>query len=353
MATNSVYFEESWAILSSIGLINVLIGGMVIGITSLSPIAVVPIVCSIAGAIANGLCYYAFYANYSTNPTVAAAAIADIAWLIQEAGLSFYSYIILVRVLRRRDRFLFLALFWSIMVAILGLRVAILVARAQQIIVGDNHLQHIVDHLHVGYFSSIALVEIISAVFLLRKFSRARKTQLEAASKSGLFKYLMRSTEIRLATLALIGITRAITYSFQTEEQSATTVASQIDRFVYTLECLFPMVMFVDILASKLVVANHIHESSSARAYTHTQSTGRKRNTNGVGANSIALYSLNGIETRIDGGGQVSSSQERIVETGRISRSETGEVSGEIDVERKGGISKTVEFEFHEEAVVR
>jgi len=77
-----VYFEQSWAILSSIGLINVLIGGMIIGITSLSPIAVVPVICSVAGAIANGMCYYAFYANYATTPTVIAAAVGDIAWLV-------------------------------------------------------------------------------------------------------------------------------------------------------------------------------------------------------------------------------------------------------------------------------
>jgi hypothetical protein len=53
----------------------------------------------------------------------------------------------------------------------------------------------------------------------------------------------MRSTEIRLTTLAAIGFSRAITYSFQTTAQSATTVAGQVDRFVYTLECLFPIIM--------------------------------------------------------------------------------------------------------------
>lgn len=82
-----VYFEESWAILSSIGLVNVLLGLMVIGITTLSPLVLVPIVTSVAGSIANGLCYYAFYANYPTTGTVVAAAVADVAWLIQEAGI--------------------------------------------------------------------------------------------------------------------------------------------------------------------------------------------------------------------------------------------------------------------------
>jgi len=136
-----------------------------------------------------------------------------------------------------------MCLFWSFMGILFGLRMAILATRAKQSIEGTNNLQKLVNNLHIGYFSSIALVEIMSSIFLLRKFESARKTQIEAASKSGLFKYLMRSTEIRLATLALIGITRAVTYSFQTAEQSATSVASQIDRFVYTLECAFPMIM--------------------------------------------------------------------------------------------------------------
>lgn len=64
-ATVPAYFEESWAILSSIDLVNVLFGFMIIGITTLSPLALVPIITSAAGAIANGLCYYAFYADYS------------------------------------------------------------------------------------------------------------------------------------------------------------------------------------------------------------------------------------------------------------------------------------------------
>jgi hypothetical protein len=103
-----VYFEESWAILSSIDLINVLLGFMIVGITSLSPLSLVPIITSAAGSIANGnlyslsttlsgsileymliwtgnsagLCYYAFYAHHSTTGTVVAAAVADIAWLV-------------------------------------------------------------------------------------------------------------------------------------------------------------------------------------------------------------------------------------------------------------------------------
>jgi hypothetical protein len=76
------YFELSWSILSSIGLLNVLFGLLVVGTTSLSPISIVPIVVSTACAIANGMCYYAFYADYSQNPTVVAGAVADVMWLV-------------------------------------------------------------------------------------------------------------------------------------------------------------------------------------------------------------------------------------------------------------------------------
>lgn len=86
-ATPPVYFEESWAILSSIGIMNVMFGIMVMGIINPSPIAFVPIIVSAAGAIANGLCYYAFYANYSTEPSVVAGAFADIMWLVSHLYL--------------------------------------------------------------------------------------------------------------------------------------------------------------------------------------------------------------------------------------------------------------------------
>ena len=75
-----VYFESSWSILSSIGLVNVFIGFLVIGITRLSPITIVPIVVSASAALADGLCYYAFYQNHPKAPTAAAAVVADIFW---------------------------------------------------------------------------------------------------------------------------------------------------------------------------------------------------------------------------------------------------------------------------------
>ena len=65
MSTSSTipqYYELSWAILSTIGLSNVLVGFMVVGIAGFSMVALVPLVTSLAAAVANGMCYYAFYA---------------------------------------------------------------------------------------------------------------------------------------------------------------------------------------------------------------------------------------------------------------------------------------------------
>lgn len=94
--------------LSTIGLINALFGLMVIGITGYSPIILVPIVVSVAAAIANGLYHYVFYEDHETAALVLGAVFADTSWLvklstsimqngwltllkqIQEAGLSFY-----------------------------------------------------------------------------------------------------------------------------------------------------------------------------------------------------------------------------------------------------------------------
>ena len=90
MADVPLYFEGSWSILSSIGLINVMLGLIVVGITGFSPISVVPIIVSIAGSIANGLCFYAYYADYNRTATLIAAIFADLAWLVMLSSPYFY-----------------------------------------------------------------------------------------------------------------------------------------------------------------------------------------------------------------------------------------------------------------------
>ncbi|RSL66585.1 hypothetical protein CEP54_003693 [Fusarium duplospermum] len=343
---SQVYYELSWSILSTIGIANVLFGLMVAGITSFSPVSIVPIVTSAAGAIANGLCYYAYYDL--SNPIkgqAIASAIADILWMIQEAGLSFYSYIILSRVLRNRQWVIFACLFWIMIVAILAIRVVIAAVRARRILNESTGEQTIINNLHMGYFVLIALLECVSAFFLLRVFGSAKSTSLKAAIKAGLFRYLMRSTEVRLALLAVLGIMRAITYSFQTASQSATDVASQLDRFAYAMECMFPVIMLIDILASKVVFHNQVYGSSSHSR--HIPGYPRRQFT---GGNDLILTTNQGEHIVEVQGGDTNhdrtSSQERI-----ISRRENREPSSEIDLEemdpKQIGISKTVAFEVH------
>lgn len=240
---DSSFYELSWSILCTIGIANVLFGLVIIGITSLTPVVVVPIVCSTACALANGLCYYAFYTNNPLLNSAVASIFADLFWLIQEAGLSFYSYAILRRVLHDKQRIVFLVIFWASITTLIALRLSILILRVRSVLELGINFQWMVIRIHIAYFVVIASLECVSSFFLLRKFATAKSTSMQAALRTGLLHYLLRSTEVRVALLALTGITRAITYSFQMTAQSAATAPGQVDRFAYTIECLFPMMM--------------------------------------------------------------------------------------------------------------
>ncbi|RFU29543.1 hypothetical protein B7463_g6795, partial [Scytalidium lignicola] len=320
-STVPVYFEESWAILSSLSLVDVLFGLMVVGITRVSPISLVPIITSAGGAIANGLCYYVFYADYPKTGTVVAGVVADITWLIQEAGMSFYSYIILTRVFAYRERIIFMWIFWSMILVITAIRIVILQTRARVIINNDDTLQTLIVRLHCGYFASIALLECVSAFFLLRKFAVAKKESREAASISGLFGYLMKSTEIRVSILAVIGFSRAVT---------------------------------IDILASKYVLSSRSDYNNSSSGRNHRSNPTQTFRTR-KGDTEIGLYSINPVETRVDANAGPSSSQERIVEDVQSAAAtlDGEERYSERDRDRDGhgAITKTVEFEFHEHRV--
>ncbi|KAJ2897645.1 uncharacterized protein MKZ38_004510 [Zalerion maritima] len=388
-----VYYEYSWSILSTIGIINVLYSITVIGITSLSPVTIIPLITSAAGAVANGLCFYAFYADYPIQQQVVASAFADIFWLIQEAGLSFYSYVILRRVLRHRARILFLSLFWLLIAIIAILRLTILATRVRLLLSDTDDLQPLVNYLHIGYFSAIAAIEVVSAGFLIRKFARARKTSNQFAMTTGLFSYLMRSTEIRLALLAIIGITRAATYSFQASAQSATSIASEVDRFVYTLECMFPAMFLyvsiillsaishieahgqtkiiphappeqghkytntallrIDILASKVVFSKGSREYSS-----HSHGVKYPRGRGGAGGGvvderDISMYPMSrhdGTRIEVHGGGESPDRAKQRRNTG----SSTERIINPADTPSaaSSAISKTVEFEMRESIAV-
>lgn len=77
-----VYFELGWAILSTICLANVLFGLSVVGIIGLSPVSSIPLVVSSAGAVANGLSYYVFYADYPVVNTAVASVFGDMMWMV-------------------------------------------------------------------------------------------------------------------------------------------------------------------------------------------------------------------------------------------------------------------------------
>ncbi|KOC10921.1 hypothetical protein AFLA70_17g005711 [Aspergillus flavus AF70] len=252
MGTSTPYFELSWSISSTIGIFALIACLLVANLTRLSPLLAVPLVVSTACALANGLCYYAFYSNYALKNRVVAGVFADLFWLVQEAGLSFYSYQILVRALQNWSRMIYLLIFWILMAAIVGIRVAIMTSRAQGLLHGSDTLQYLVAHLHMGYFIAIALLEILSSGLLIKLFRDTHRSTLEFMSTSNILQQLIRTTEMRLATLALIGTGRSITYSFQTASQEVTSLAGQFDRFLYTMECLFPFIMLIDILASKI-----------------------------------------------------------------------------------------------------
>ncbi|KAI9374213.1 hypothetical protein BJX61DRAFT_337277 [Aspergillus egyptiacus] len=253
------YFELGWSILSSIGLFVAFVGVWALFISRPSPLTCIPIVVSVSCAIANGACYFAFYTEYAIPNRAAASAFADLFWLIQEAGLSFYSYQILIHTLRDTSRLAFLCVFWFLICAISALRISILVFRVLDIASGATTLhstgpyQHTIGHLHVGYFTTIALIETWSSFFLIRLLHNAYRVSPKVSSLKHVLRFLLRSTEIRVASLCFIGITRAATYSSQVTSQSATTIAGQIDRFAYTMECLFPLVMLMDTLASKTI----------------------------------------------------------------------------------------------------
>lgn len=140
-------------------------------------------------------------------------------------------------------------MFWVSIMALTLIRVSIAITRIRLVLDageterGSAELQKTVDDLHVAYFALLAVLECVSAYHLLSTFAKARSSALKRAAKTGVFTYLIRSTEVWLAFLAVIGIVRAVTHSLQTEAQGVTNLAGQIGRFVYTLQCLFPVIL--------------------------------------------------------------------------------------------------------------
>ncbi|KAJ4252407.1 hypothetical protein NW762_011006 [Fusarium torreyae] len=324
------YFEVCWSIFSTICLVNVLFGVLVCEITTFTILAAVPIFSSAAGAIANGLCFYVYYESHPVINEVVAAVFSDFFWLLQEASLLLYSYIILQRVLRPGQWRVFSTIFWILIGLTAVSRVFIAIYRVKFLLEGVAEYEVIINYFHIGYFTFIASSECLSAYFLVVIFASAKSSSMNAALKVGLLRYLTRSTEMRVAFMALIGVTRTIIHPFQTPGQKAANLASQLDRFLYALFCLYPMVLYIDTLASKL----RFNEDRSM--YTHSD---RADQTNRYGTNtqtrcyttrSNYVSKMYAGEIPLDG----SASQEQIVQVNGSTRSGVSEVEMEdMDVE--------------------
>ncbi|KAH7190469.1 hypothetical protein RAB80_018030 [Fusarium oxysporum f. sp. vasinfectum] len=341
MAAVPVFFELSWSILCTICIGNVLLGCLVCGITNWTLLAAVPMFSSAAGAIANGLCYYVYYEKHPPMYTAIASVFADIFWLLQEVGLLFYSYIILKRILRGLRWRVFASLFWTGIAGIIMVRIVIIVFRVCSILAGNNDLLTIINHIHIAYFGLIASLECLSAYFLMVLFTSAKASSAEIARNGGLFQYLARSTEMRVALLALQGVLRAVTHSFKTAGQTAENIATQLDRFFYAVFCLYSMVLYIDLLSSKLKFSGardypssrdrYPHQGSQPGRFTSTQKDnfGQFRSEHVVGVNGGKS------KTRND-------STDHIIECG----SSQGDSSIKMDdMDLKGNvIKKTVEF---------
>ncbi|KAH7251010.1 hypothetical protein BKA59DRAFT_434682 [Fusarium tricinctum] len=342
MAAVPVFFELSWSILCTICIGNVALGCLVCGITSWTLLAAVPMISSAAGAIANGLCYYVYYEKHPPIYTAIASVFSDVFWLVQEAGLLFYSYIILKRVLRGLRWRVFSSLFWAGIGGILIVRIVIITFRVRSILNVNEDLLTTINHIHIAYFGLIAILECLSAYFLMVLFTSAKASSAEIARSGGLFQYLARSTEMRVALLALQGTLRAVTHSFKTAGQTAENIATQLDRFFYAVFCLYSMVLYIDLLSSKLKFNGtqdypssrdrYIHQSSQPGRFTSTQRDdfAENRTEHVVG---------------IDGGTRThktrNDSTEHIIEGGS---SQGGSINLE-DMDLKGNvIKKTVEF---------
>ncbi|KAL6405197.1 hypothetical protein AUP68_12041 [Ilyonectria robusta] len=243
---------------------------------------------------------------------------------MQETGLLFYSYIILKRVLRGVRWQVFVTCFWTGITGILVTRVVISVFRVRSIMSHDEALQHIVNYLHIAYFGLLAILECIGAYFLITVFTSARASSVQIALNVGFFRYLSRSTEGRVAILALQGIFRAITHSIKTPGQSAENLASQLDRFA------------IDLLASKLVFTEQKYPSSQSQPRVGSQprqftSTQKDEFAGGRGEHVVEFHGGVSKTHRSDSQENIFKSQEPSIDL------------EELDV-KGNGIKKTVEF---------
>ncbi|OAQ71084.2 hypothetical protein VFPPC_03441 [Pochonia chlamydosporia 170] len=210
------YFETGPGIRTTIGLFNVLTGLMVAGITGgFTTILLVPIIASAACALAQGLFYTTAYTNYPATNKAVANVFANLGWATHEAGLAFYGYLILTPILYGHKRIVFLTLFWTLMLIAIAIRLVANVVEPLFILglfAQANYEIVVACNARIS-FATIALAECVTAPFLLETFRSTYESLLSALRSGKLYRYLMRSTQIRLTALTLISMCRAITAS--------------------------------------------------------------------------------------------------------------------------------------------
>ncbi|KAK2681998.1 hypothetical protein RAB80_003791 [Fusarium oxysporum f. sp. vasinfectum] len=324
MAEVPVFFELSWSILCTICFANVFLGALVCGITSWTLLAAVPMISSGAGAIANGLCYYVYYEKRAKITTVVLSVFGDVCWLVQEAGLLFYSYIILSRVLGGLRWRVFASIFWTGIAGIIIIRVVIIVFRVRSIFADNDNLLPAINQIHIAYFGLMAILECLSAYFLVVIFTSAKASSAEITHSGGLFQYLARSTEMRVALLALQGTLRAIIHSFTSVDQKAVNIVTHIDLLSSKLKSGITQ----DYPSSRDIYAHH---NTQPTAFTSTQRDDFAQN----GTEHVVGVNAGKSKTRTD-------STDLIIKDGSSLRD--GSINLEDMDHKCNVIKKTVEF---------
>ncbi|OAQ62477.1 hypothetical protein VFPPC_16662 [Pochonia chlamydosporia 170] len=259
------FFYTTQGIQSAIGLHNVLVGFMVAGIVGeVSVLILVPIVGSIAVCVSSALSYYVtFTAVHAPVNQAVAAGFGGLTYLVQEAGLPFYSYVVLKNILCGRERRFFRLLFWVLMLVVFVIHVIHTVLSVGYFLGSPALAMDTIKPLLIVYYLTIAIIEFVSAALLIKNFRKVLGASLSSPLTAGkLYRYLMSSTEIRLATMAFIGIGRTLSTAVETQVGQV-GLAGDVDGFIYTVECLFPVVMYIDILASRLIFAHDTNRTGN------------------------------------------------------------------------------------------
>jgi hypothetical protein len=154
---------------------------------------------------------------------------------------------ILGPILHDVERRIYLTIFWALTLTTVvcrGVAITIEMLFTFEKNISHDLYQTVNRRLIISSFVAIALAECTTAVFLLREFRSTLRSMTGPLNSRKLLRYLICSTEIRIATLAFIGILRAATYSSHAiGSGSADGVTNQLDRFAITLQAQYPVVM--------------------------------------------------------------------------------------------------------------